>query len=120
MLRILIVDDSPTEMHIITKMLKSHGHQCISAEDGAQGVELAKKEKPDLILMDVVMPVLNGFKATRALSKAPETTGIPVIILSNKSTPTDKMWGEKQGAKDYLFKPIDESQLINTINGLVA
>jgi twitching motility two-component system response regulator PilH len=120
MLRILVIDDSPTEMHIITKMLKNHGHEFITAEDGGKGVELAKKEKPDLILMDVVMPVLNGFKATRTLSKDPETKDIPVIILSNKSMPTDKLWGEKQGAKDYLFKPIDESQLINTINRLVA
>jgi len=118
MLQILVIDDSPTEMHIITNMLKKHGHQFITAEDGNEGIRAAKNEKPDLILMDVVMPNLNGFKATRALSKDPETKDIPVIILSNKSMPTDKLWGEKQGAKDYLFKPIEESLLINTINRL--
>lgn len=120
MLRILVVDDSPTEMHIITSMLKKHKYPFITAEDGNEGISLAKKEKPALILMDVVMPGLNGFKATRALSKDPETKDIPVVILSNKSMPTDKLWGEKQGAKDYLFKPIDESSLINTINRLLA
>lgn len=120
MLRILVIDDSPTEMHIITNMLKKHGYQFITAEDGHEGVKVAKEEKPDLILMDVVMPNLNGFKATRTLSRDLETKDIPVIILSNKSMPTDKLWGEKQGAKDYLFKPIDESLLIKTINGLLV
>jgi len=119
MSRVLVVDDSPTEMHIITEMLKKHGHEVITANDGREGISAAKKEGPDLILMDVVMPNLNGFKATRALSKDSETKHIPVIILSNKSMPTDKMWGEKQGAKDYLFKPIDEKALMNTIDSLI-
>ncbi len=120
MLRILVIDDSPTEMHIITSMLKKNGHEVITADDGNKGIEMAKKEMPDLILMDVVMPNLNGFKATRTLSRDAETKDIPVVILSNKSMPTDKLWGEKQGAKDYLFKPINESLLMNTINRLVA
>lgn len=120
MLKILVVDDSPTEMHIITNMLKRNGHEFITAEDGVEGISMAKNERPDLILMDVVMPNLNGFKATRALSKDPVTQNIPVVILSNKSMPADKFWGEKQGAKDYLFKPIDESLLIDAINRLMA
>jgi len=120
MSRVLVVDDSPTEMHIITEMLKKHGHEVITANDGNEGVSTAKAENPDLILMDVVMPNLNGFKATRTLSKDAETQHIPVVILSNKSMPTDKMWGEKQGAKDYLFKPINEQALMDTINSLIG
>jgi len=120
MSRILVIDDSPTELHIITKMLERNGHQIITADDGDKGIEVAKAEKPDLIIMDVVMPNLNGFKATRSLSRDGETKDIPVVILSSKSMPTDKLWGEKQGAKDYLFKPVDESTLMQTITRLVA
>lgn len=116
MSRILVIDDSPTEMHIITKMLAKNGHEFITAADGDEGITVAKKEKPDLILMDIVMPNLNGFKATRSLTRDSETKDIPVVILSSKSMPTDKLWGEKQGAKDYLFKPVKESMLLDVIN----
>lgn len=118
--RILVIDDSPTELHIITKILKKNGYEFLTATDGVEGIQVAKTEKPDLILMDIVMPNLNGFKATRSLTKDSETKNIPVVILSNKTMPTDKLWAEKQGAKDYLFKPIDESLLLDTINRLVA
>jgi twitching motility two-component system response regulator PilH len=118
--RILVIDDSPTELYIITKILKNNGYEFITASDGEEGIQVAKAEKPDLILMDIVMPNLNGFKATRSLTRDQETKDIPVVILSNKTMPTDKLWADKQGAKDYLFKPIDESLLLNTINRLVA
>ncbi|PHS73144.1 MAG: two-component system response regulator [Cycloclasticus sp.] len=120
MSRILVIDDSPTELHIITKMLEKNGHEFITASDGDEGIIVAKQEKPDLIIMDVVMPNLNGFKATRSLTRDGETKHIPVVILSSKSMPTDKLWGEKQGAKDYLFKPVDESLLMQAIVRLVA
>ena len=120
MARILIVDDSPTEMYKLTAMLEMHGHQILKAENGADRVALARQEKPDVVLMDVVMPGLNGFQATRQLTKDPETGHIPVIIVTTKDQETDKVWGKRQGARDYLTKPIDEETLLKTISAVQA
>ena len=122
MARILIVDDSPTEMYKLTGMLEKHGHQVLKAENGADGVALARQEKPDAVLMDIVMPGLNGFQATRQLSKHtdPSINSIPIIIITTKDQETDKIWGERQGAKDYLTKPVDEETLIATLNKVLA
>ena len=110
MARVLIVDDSPTETYKLTSMLEKHGHQVLTAGNGADGVALAKAQLPDVVLMDVVMPGLNGFQATRQLNKAPETTKIPVIIVTTKDQETDRVWGMRQGAKAYLTKPIEEKR----------
>jgi len=120
MARILIVDDSPTEMYKLTSMLEKHGHEVLKAENGADGVALARQEKPDVVLMDVVMPGLNGFQATRQLHKEPETEHIKVIIITTKDQETDKIWGTRQGAKDYLTKPVEEETLIKTLNAVLA
>jgi twitching motility two-component system response regulator PilH len=112
MARILIVDDSPTEMHVLKTMLEKNGYQTLSANNAEEGIAKSKSEKPDLILMDVVMPGTNGFQATRQITKDPETASIPVIIVTTKDQETDKVWGLRQGAKDYLTKPVDESSLI--------
>ncbi len=114
--KVLIVDDSPTEVHKLTNMLKKHGHSVIVADSGEGGVEAAKSELPDLILMDIVMPGMNGFQATRQLSKAKETSHIPVIIVTTKDQETDRMWGTRQGAKAYLTKPVTENDLVSTID----
>ena len=97
MARVLIVDDSPTEMYKLTAMLEKHGHVVLKAENGADGVALARQEKPDAVLMDIVMPGLNGFQATRQLTKDSETSHIPVIIVTTKDQETDKVWGKRQG-----------------------
>ncbi|AIG03564.1 CheY family response regulator [Pseudomonas fluorescens] len=115
MARVLIVDDSPTEMYKLTGMLEKHGHQVLKAENGADGVALARQEKPDAVLMDIVMPGLNGFQATRQLSKEPETNGIPIIIVTTKDQETDRIWAERQGAKAYLTKPVEEDKLIEVL-----
>ena len=115
MARILIVDDSPTEMYKLTGMLEKHGHQVLKAENGADGVALARQEKPDAVLMDIVMPGLNGFQATRQLTKDAETSHIPVIIVTTKDQETDKVWGMRQGAKGYLTKPFTEAELSEVI-----
>ena len=120
MARVLIVDDSPTEMHVLTTILEKNGYEVISAENGEMGVEVAKREKPDLVLMDVVMPGLNGFQATRQLKKDAETSHIPVVIVTTKDQETDKIWGMRQGAKDYLTKPVEEGSLINTISAILG
>ena len=120
MARILIADDSPTEVYVLQKLLEKHGHEILIAEDGEQAVTMASEKNPDLILMDVVMPNLNGFQATRKLSKDPETNHIPIIIVSSKNQETDKLWGLRQGAKGYIGKPADESELMSQINALIG
>ena len=115
MARILIVDDSPTQTLSLAKILKKNGHDVMTAKDGAEGIAVAKAELPDLVLMDVVMPKVNGFQATRQITKNPSTSHIPVIIVTTKDQETDKIWGERQGAKGYVVKPVDEAILIDTI-----
>jgi len=114
-MRVLIVDDSPTEMHILSTLMEKLGHTVITANNGEEGVVTAKKQQPDLVLMDVVMPGINGFQATRQLHRDESTKNIPVIIVSTKDQATDKMWGQRQGAKGYVTKPVEEQELIDTI-----
>ena len=120
MARILIVDDSPTEMFKLTGMLEKHGHVVLKAENGADGVALARQEKPDAVLMDILMPGLSGFQATRQLSKDPETNHIPVIMVTTKDQETDMVWATRQGAKAYITKPVDEQKLILTLKNVLA
>lgn len=116
MARILIVDDSPTETFRFREILTKHGYEVLEATNGADGVTMAQAELPDLVLMDVVMPGMNGFQATRQISKGKDTQHIPVVIVSTKDQAADRVWGKRQGACDYLTKPIDEQQLIDVIN----
>jgi len=116
--KVLVVDDSATERHILGEILGKEGFEVSFAEDGEKGVEQAKLSKPDLIIMDVVMPGMNGFQATRAISKDPETQHIPIIICTTKDQETDKVWGVRQGAKDYVVKPIDAAELLGKIKAL--
>jgi twitching motility two-component system response regulator PilH len=115
MARILIVDDSPTETFAFKNMLEKHGHEVYTADNGADGVALARKEIPDVVLMDIVMPGLNGFQATRQLTRGSDTAHIPVVIVTTKDQETDKVWGKRQGASGYLVKPVEEEQLLATI-----
>lgn len=115
MARILIVDDSPSQLMGIRRIVEKLGHQALTAEDGQAGVETAKRELPDLILMDVVMPNLNGFQATRSITREPTTAHIPVILVTTKDQNTDRVWGMRQGAKAYLTKPFSEVELSEAI-----
>ncbi len=116
--KILIVDDSPTERHVLTSLLTRNGYQVIAAQSGEEGIEKAKSELPDLILMDVVMPGLNGYQATRTLTRDPATKNIPVIVCTTKGQETDKIWGLRQGAQDYLVKPVNGQELLAKIAAL--
>ncbi|GGA76585.1 MAG: twitching motility response regulator PilH [Pseudomonadota bacterium] len=120
MARILIVDDSPSQLMGMKRIVEKLGHEALTAEDGAAGVEAAKANVPDLILMDVVMPNLNGFQATRAISKESTTAHIPIVLVTTKDQETDKVWGMRQGAKAYITKPFNEAQLIEVINSLLS
>jgi len=113
---VLIVDDSPTEVHVFKSILEKHQMQVSVAEDGEDGIAKAIALKPDCILMDVVMPGKNGFQATRDLARNPETAQIPIIIVTTKGQETDKIWGMRQGAKDYLVKPVREPELMASIS----
>ena len=116
--RILVVDDSATERHMLRDLLTKAGYDVVSSENGEDAIVKAKQVKPDLILMDVVMPGLNGFQATRAISRDPETKSIPVIMCTSKSQETDKIWGLRQGARDYVVKPVDRETLLAKIASL--
>lgn len=116
--RVLIIDDSPTERFFLTDLLRKQGYDVLTAESGELGVAVAKMEKPDLILMDVVMPGLNGFQATRQLSRNPETESIPVIMCTTKGQETDRVWGMRQGAVEYLVKPVVAEELLTKIKAL--
>ena len=120
MARILVVDDSPTETEAFRSVLERNGHEVLNAENGADGVAVARQELPDLVLMDIVMPGLNGFQATRQLTRSPETKNIPVVIVTTKDQETDRVWGKRQGASGYLVKPVSESRLLSEINALIG
>jgi twitching motility two-component system response regulator PilH len=115
---VLVVDDSPTDTHLITEMLKKNGFTVTTATNGEDGIIKAKQVKPDLVLMDIVMPGMSGFEATRAISKDPDTATIPVIICSTKGQETDRAWGMRQGARDYIVKPVVEKLLMDKIRSL--
>ncbi|WP_078121154.1 response regulator [Thiosocius teredinicola] len=119
MAKILIIDDSPTEQHVLTKILQQGGHEAFTASDGEAGIAAAKEQTPDVILMDVVMPGINGFQATRKLSRDPQTQHIPVLMVTTKDQDTDREWGMRQGAKGYLVKPVDGSELLQKIGDLL-
>jgi twitching motility two-component system response regulator PilH len=119
MARVLIIDDSPTETHRLTGMLEKNGYEVLAADSGEAGYSMALREQPDAILMDIVLPGVNGFQATRQLSKASETEHIPVIIVTTKDQETDKVWGMRQGAKAYLTKPVNEKDLISILKEVI-
>jgi twitching motility two-component system response regulator PilH len=117
---ILVVDDSPTERFFLADLLSKKGYTVITAENGDQALEKAKLEKPFAVVMDVVMPGLSGYQATRALAKDPDTSHIPVILCTSKSNETDRIWGMRQGARDYVTKPIKAEELLAKIADLVV
>lgn len=115
MATILVVDDSPSEMMRFKEILTKHGHTVVEAYNGLEGCDMAIQHQPKVILMDVVMPEMNGFQATRKITREPTTKHIPVVIVSTKNQETDRVWGKRQGAKEYLTKPIDEEELMRVI-----
>ena len=117
--RVLIVDDSPTEIVKLRQILSKHGYDVLTADSGEQGMEMVRAEHPDVVLMDIVMPGLNGFQATRQLSRDPATSAVPVIIVTTKDQETDRLWGQRQGAKGSLTKPVDGKLLIKTIESVL-
>jgi twitching motility two-component system response regulator PilH len=112
---ILVIDDSMTDFLYVKNILAHGGYRVSHAPSGKEGIEEAKRSKPDCILMDVVMPEMNGFQATRALSRESGTANIPVLMLSSKSQKTDVVWAQRQGARDYIVKPADPKRLLTKL-----
>jgi twitching motility two-component system response regulator PilH len=113
--KILLVDDSKTELHHLSDVLGKRGYQVRTAENGDEAMRRLSEDKPDLILMDVVMPGQNGFQLTRAITRDPRFSSVPVIMCTSKNQETDKVWGMRQGARDYIVKPVDTEELMTKI-----
>jgi twitching motility two-component system response regulator PilH len=117
---ILIVDDSPTEVHVMKRALERGGYTTAVAGDGQEGVRMAREIHPDLIFMDIVMPGMNGYQATRTLVNDPDTRTIPIVMVSSKGQETDRIWGLRQGAVDYMVKPVSPDQLVEKAQATLA
>lgn len=115
---ILIVDDSAVERYHLNTMLRGKGYVVMEAADGQEAIDKAKAIRPDLVLMDVIMPGANGFQVTRQISKDPALADVPVVLCTSKDAETDRVWGLRQGAKGYLVKPVQAEQLFKTIAAL--
>ena len=118
--KILVVDDSPTDLHLITGYLNNNGYTTMAVTSGEEALAKVGLDRPDLILMDIVMPGMNGYEATRALRKNPDTAAIPVMIISSKGQDTDRIWGMRQGAVEYIVKPVGQKELVAKINSVMA
>jgi len=117
---VLIIEDSPTDAHVYRSALEAHGFKVLTADSADSGLPLAQCEQPDVILMDIVMPGLNGFQATRELRRNTDTQKIPVIMMSTKSQDTDRIWAMRQGARDYLVKPVPRPVLVNAVQAALV
>ncbi len=116
--KILVVDDSKTELMFLTDLLQKNGFSVKTAENADDAMRRLEEDHPDLILMDVVMPGQNGYQLTRAINRSPEYAGIPIILCTSKSLETDKVWGMRQGARDYIVKPVNAADLMSKISAL--
>ena len=116
--KVLIVDDSKTELMFLTDLLQKNGMSVRTAQSAEEAFKRLAEDRPDLILMDVVMPGQNGYQLTRSISRSPEYTGIPIIMCTSKSLETDRVWGMRQGARDYITKPVNAGELLAKIKAL--
>ena len=116
--KVLVVDDSKTELMYLTDLREKNGMSVRTAENADDAMRRLDEEKPDLILMDVVMPGQNGFQLTRSITRDPRFTDVPVIMCTSKNQETDRVWGMRQGARDYVTKPVDAADLMAKIKAL--
>jgi len=116
---ILIIDDSPTDVRVFTTLLQRAGHQVVAVNSAEEGIERARADLPSLVIMDVIMPGMNGFQATRTLSRDPITAAVPIVMITTKSMETDRVWGLRQGARAFITKPVNEKELLTCINDLL-
>lgn len=120
MAKIMVVDDAPADLQNLKNILTKGGHQVIEVTSGQDSIAKAKAEKPDAIVMDVVMPGVNGFQATRQISKDPDTAAIPIIVVSAKNQETDRLWAMRQGAREYVVKPVKDADLLSKVKQVLG
>lgn len=120
MASVMVVDDSPTDKAQLRLFLKRGGYEVLEAETGQDAIESIRKNRPDCVIMDVVMPGMNGFQATRTLARDETTADIPVIVVSSKSQETDRLWAMRQGAKEYIVKPVKQADLITKVRTVIG
>lgn len=120
MATIFIIDDSPTDVRVFSTLLERAGHRVLAVGTAEEGIEQVRVEMPDLVIMDVIMPGMNGFQATRTLSRDPVTAKIPIVMITTKSMETDRVWGIRQGARAFITKPVNEKELLACINELLS
>ena len=118
--RLLVVDDDVRLRDLLNRYLTEQGFQVLVAADGAEGIRMAREIRPDLIFMDIVMPGMNGYQATRTLTNDPDTSGIPIVMVTSKGQETDKIWGLRQGAIDYMIKPVSPADLVAKAQSTLA
>jgi len=116
---ILIIDDSPTDVRVFTTLLERAGHQVVAVSTAEEGIERVRTDMPGLVIMDVIMPGMNGFQATRTLTRDPKTQDVPIVMITTKSMETDRVWGLRQGARAFITKPVNEKELLACINELL-
>jgi twitching motility two-component system response regulator PilH len=116
---ILIIDDSPTDVRVFTTLLERAGHQVVAVSTAEEGIERVRADMPGLVIMDVIMPGMNGFQATRTLTRDPKTQNVPIVMITTKSMETDRVWGLRQGARAFITKPVNEKELLACINELL-
>jgi len=116
---ILIIDDSPTDVRVFTTLLERAGHTVAAVSTAEDGIERVRAELPDLVIMDVIMPGMNGFQATRILTRDPATSSVPIVMITTKSMETDRVWGLRQGARAFITKPVNEKELLASISSLL-
>ena len=119
MAKILIIDDSPTDVRVFTTLLERAGHQVVAVSTAEEGIERVRTDMPGLVIMDVIMPGMNGFQATRTLTRDPKTQDVPIVMITTKSMETDRVWGLRQGARAFITKPVNEKELLACINELL-
>ena len=120
MAKIMVVDDAPADLQNLKNILTKGGHQVIEVTSGQDSIAKAKAEKPDAIVMDVVMPGVNGFQATSQISKDPDTASIPIIVVSAKNQETDRLWAMRQGAREYVVKPVKDADLLSKVKQVLG
>lgn len=118
-MKVLVVDDSPTDLKLMSQPFLSRGYELVTATDGEEALKKAEAEQPDLMVLDVIMPKLNGFKVCRQIKSSATLKNIKIILLTSKNQESDKFWGEKQGADAYMTKPFTEEDLLATAAGLL-
>jgi twitching motility two-component system response regulator PilH len=116
---ILVVDDSPTDLRVVTSLLQSKGYMVITAGDGEEALEMASRERPSLMVLDIILPKKNGFQVCRQLKTSPETKEIKILMLTSKGQDSDRFWGMKQGADDYLSKPFEDEEFLKSVDQLI-